>query len=203
LEDDIRQSIYDDADNYDITRELSRSQINEIKELEAELFLIHYGIIVPLDFVVNRDNNWEYTDGADNKINLIVNQDGSKTVLLNGTPTLKNPKYEDVDWDEMSENISERISEIDDEIIGIKDEPDGDPDEDEIEELVEDRLSEIKDDPISILDDYGMSYDNFINIKQLKDDLVGDADYGVISHYDGNYEEININGEDFIVFRID
>lgn len=203
LEDDIRQSIYDDADNYDITRELSGSQINEIKELEAELFLIHYGIIVPLDFVVNRDNNWEYTDGADNKINLIVNQDGSKTVLLNGTPTLKNPKYEDVDWDEMSENISERISEIDDEIIGIKDEPDGDPDEDEIEELVEDRLSEIKDDPIRILDDYGMSYDNFINIKQLKDDLVVDADYGVISHYDGDYEEININGEDFIVFRID
>jgi hypothetical protein len=48
-----------------------------------------------------------------------------------------------------------------------------------------------------------MSYDNFINIKQLKDDLVGDADYGVISHYDGTYDEININGEDFIVFRID
>jgi hypothetical protein len=54
-----------------------------------------------------------------------------------------------------------------------------------------------------MLDDYGMSYDNFINIRQLKDDLVSDADYGVISHYDGAYDEININGEDFIVFRID
>ena len=203
LEDDIRQSIYDDPDNYNITRELSRSQINEIKELEAELFLINYGILVPLDFVVNRENNWEYTDGADNKINLIVNQDGSKTVLLNGTPTLKNPKYEDIDWDEMSENISERISDIDYEIVRIKDDPDGDPDEDEVESAVEDRLGEIRDDPISILDDYGMSYDNFINIRQLKDDLVGDADYGVLSFYDGTYDEININGEDFIVFRID
>ena len=203
LEDDIRQSIYDDPDNYDITRELSKGQKNEIKELEVELFLINYGILVPLDFVVNRENNWEYTDGANNKINLIVNQDGSKTVLLNGTPTLKNPKYEDIDWDEMSENISERISDIEYEIVRIKDDPDGDPDEDEVESALEDRLGEIKDDPISILDDYGMSYDNFINIKQLKDDLVGDADYGVISHYDGTYDEININGEDFIVFRID
>jgi hypothetical protein len=203
LEDDIRQSIYDDPDNYDITRELSKGQKNEIKELEVELFLINYGILVPLDFVVNRENNWEYTDGANNKINLIVNQDGSKTVLLNGTPTLKNPKYEDIDWDEMSENISERISDIEYEIVRIKDDPDGDPDEDEVESALEDRLGEIKDDPISILDDYGMSYDNFINIKQLKDDLVGDADYDVISHYDGTYDEININGEDFIVFRID
>jgi hypothetical protein len=142
--------------------------------------------------VVNRENNWEYTDGANNKINLIVNQDGSKTVLLNGTPTLKNPKYEDIDWDEMSENISERISDIEYDIVRIKDDPDGDPDEDEVESALEDRLGEIKDDPISILDDYGMSYDNFINIKQLKDDLVGDADYDVISHYDGTYDNYRL-----------
>jgi hypothetical protein len=203
LEDSVRDSIYDDPDGYGIGRDLSRNQEKEITELQVELFLLNYGIIPPLDFVVNRENNWEYTDGEGNKINFISNQGENNTVLLNGTPTLKNPVYKDIDWDEMSENISERIVDIEDEIETIKDNPDGDLDEDEVEKEVESRLEEIKDDPISILDDYGMSYDNFINIKQLKDDLVGDADYGVISHYNGTYDEITINGEDFIVFRVD
>jgi hypothetical protein len=203
LEDSVRDSIYDYPDGYGIGRDLSRNQEKEITELQVELFLLNYGIIPPLDFVVNRENNWEYTDGEGNKINFISNQGENNTVLLNGTPTLKNPVYKDIDWDEMSENIAERIVDIEDEIETIKDNPDGDLDEDEVEKEVESRLEEIKDDPIRTLDDYGMTYDNFIDVRKFKEALVSESDYGAISHYNGTYDEITINGEDFIVFRVD
>ena len=217
FEDMIREGIYDDPSNYDVRRDISGYQeqlIDDLKfdrvELQGELFLINYGIIPPLEFVVNRENNWEYKDGAGNKINLIANQDGSKTVLLNGTPTLKNPVYKDIDWDEMSENIAERISEIEDRFVDIeddietiKDNPEGDPDEDDVEREVEERLDEIKDDPIRWLDDYGMDYENFVDKRSLKEDLVNDADYGILANYDGTYDEININGTNYVVFRVD
>jgi hypothetical protein len=203
FEDTIRESIYDDPDNYDVTRYFSKSQESEIKELEVELFLLNYGIIPPLDFVVNRENNWEYTDGAGNKINFISNQDGSSTVLLNGTPTLKNPVYEDIDWDEMSENISERIVDINDEIETIKDNPDGDLDDSTVEREVEEKMDEIKDDPVRWLDDYGMEYQQFVDVRGLKEQLVRDADYGIMASYDGTYDEIRINDTNYVVFRID
>jgi len=203
FEDMIREWIYDDPDNYDVTRYLSKSQENEIKELEVELFLLNYGIIPPLELVVNRENNWEYTDGVGNKINFISNQDGSSTVLLNGTPTLKNPTYEDIDWDEMSENISDRIVDIDDEIETIKDNPDGDLDDSTVEKEVEEKMDEIKEDPVRWLDDYGIEYRQFVDANGLRDQLVSDADYGTIASYDGTYDEIRINDTNYVVFRID
>jgi prefoldin subunit 5 len=217
FEDMIREGIYDDPSNYDLIRDISgyqEQQIDDLKfervELQGELFLINYGIIPPLEFVVNRENNWEYKDGAGNKINLIANQDGSKTVLLNGTPTLKNPVYKDIDWDEMSENIAERISEIEDRFVDIeddietiKDNPEGDPDEDDVEREVEERLDEIKDDPIRWLDDYGVDYENFVDKRSLEEDLIRDSDYSILANYDGTYDEIRINDTNYVVFRVD
>ena len=203
FEDMIREGIYDDPDNYDVIRYLSKSQETEIKELEVELFLLNYGIIPPLELVVNRENNWEYTDGVGNKINFISNQDGSSTVLLNGTPTLKNPVYEDIDWDEMSENISERIVDINDEIETIKDNPDGDLDDSTVEREVEEKMDEIKDDPVRWLDDYGMEYQQFVDVRGLKDQLVSESDYGTLASYDGTYDEIRVDDTNYVVFRID
>jgi len=217
FEDTIREWIYDDPDNYDVRREMSREQEFEIQELNsekleilAEQSLIYYGIIPPLNFIVNRDNNWEFTDGAGNKVNFINNSDDTQTVLLNGTPTLKNPIYKDVDFDEINDLAQERITEItdrlvdiEDEIDYIKDNPNGDPDEDDIEREVEQRTDEIKDDPVRWLDDHGMEYENFVDLRSLKDDLVSESNYGVLSSYDGTYDEIEINDTTYIVFRID
>jgi hypothetical protein len=217
FEDTIREWIYEDPSNYDISRDISKQQEFEIEELNseklgllAEMSLLYYGIITPLNFIGNKDNNWEFTDGAGNKVNYVKNSDGTQTVLLNDTPTLKNPVYKDVDWDEMNddmsvrkEEIEGRINDIDYEIQDIKDNPDGDLDEDDVEREVEDKVSEIKDDPIRWLDDYGMEYNQFINLRSLKNDLINDSDYGVLSSYDGTYDEININDNTYIVFRID
>jgi hypothetical protein len=217
FEDTIREWIYEDPSNYDVNRDLSRQQEFEIEELNseklvliAEMSLLFYGIITPLNFIVNRDNNWEFTDGAGNKVNYIKNSDDTQIVLLNDTPTLKNPVYKDVDWDEMNddmsvrkEEIEDRINDIDYEIQDIKDNPDGDLDEDDVEREVEEKVDEIKDDPVRWLDDYGIEYDRFINLRSLKEDLVNDSDYGVLSSYDGTYDEIEINDNTYIVFRID
>jgi hypothetical protein len=203
FEETIREWIYDEPDNYDVTRYLSKYQEAEIKELEVELFLLNYGIIPPLELVVNRENNWEYTDGVGNKINFISNQDGNSTVLLNGTPTLKNPVYEDIDWDEMSENISERIVDINDEIETIKDNPDGDLDDSTVESEVEEKMDEIKDDPVRWLDDYGMEYQQFVDVRGLKEQLIRDSDYSILASYDGTYDEIRVDNTNYVVFRID
>jgi hypothetical protein len=217
FEDMIREWIYDDPNNYNVERTLSNLQEEEIKELkfekrqlEAEIFLISYGIVVPIEFVNYNDNNWEFRDGVNNKVNLIVQRDGENKVLLNDTPTLNNPVYDDIDWDEMNDEISQRQEEIDDrineidyEIQDIEDSPDGDPDDDDVERETENILDEIKDDPIRWLDDYGVEYDNFINLRSLKEDLISESDYGILSSYDGTYDEIEINDNTYVVFRID
>ena len=68
---------------------------------------------------------------------------------------------------------------------------------------MEEKRDEIESDPISWLDDYGMDYDNFVNKRSLLRDLIDESDYRVISHYDGDYQEVNINSNTYIVFRID
>ena len=46
-------------------------------------------------------------------------------------------------------------------------------------------------------------FSDFLNLDEIKDDLVSQADYGeTLNGYDGQYEEITINGTDYIVMRI-
>jgi hypothetical protein len=218
FEDMVREWIYDDPSNYDVKRDLSDYQERQIKDsqleidsLKLEAFLLDYGFLPPLEFVVNRENNWEYTDGENNKINLVVGQDGKYDVFKNGTPTLKNPIYDEgIDWDEISDLVEERKSEIESEIDSIeydieqiKEEPEGDPDEDDVENEVESLLDQIKDDPVRWLDDYSIDYKQFIDINSLIRDLIDEGDYDVLATYDGTYDEIDINGESYIVYRVD
>jgi len=48
----------------------------------------------------------------------------------------------------------------------------------------------------------GMDYENFLDKDRMKDDLIRDADYGELNGYDGQYDEIKINGTYYIVMRI-
>lgn len=220
FEDGIREHVYESPSDYGVTLGLSVQQDNEIselefegKKLEAELFLINYGIKLPLEYVSNENNNWEFNDGVGNKINLNIESlsDVSKNVvLLNGTPTLSNPVYKDVDTEEEEELKDERMSEIDSEIYqieseieDIKDDPDGEPDEDEIEVVVSDKMYEIENDPMEHLKEYDMSPKNFIDYDKLKDSMVSETGYGDLSSYDNNYNEVDINGTTYVVIRVE
>ena len=70
-------------------------------------------------------------------------------------------------------------------------------------ELIEEKMDEIKDDPVRWLDDYGMEYQQFVDVRGLKDQLVSESDYGTLASYDGTYDEIRVDNTNYVVFRID
>jgi hypothetical protein len=114
-----------------------------------------------------------------------------------------NKIYDDEDTSDQQDDKESRISDIEYEIQEIKDNPDGDPDEDSINDAVETYLDdEIGDDPYRWLKNYGYDIGDYIDTRKLKEQLVNDADYGnVLNSYDGGYDEIRINGNDYIVMR--
>jgi hypothetical protein len=63
-------------------------------------------------------------------------------------------------------------------------------------------MDEIRHDPVGHLDDYGYDVSNFIDLDELKRDLINEASYGYISGYNDSYDEINVNGTYYVVMRI-
>ena len=142
---------------------------------------------------------------------LVVEWSDDKWQIYQNGKKVDEVTYEDEDEDgehesdneSRVEEIENRSEEIDSEIQEIKNDPDGDLSDDDIEQVMEEKRDEIESDPISWLDDYGMDYDNFVNKRSLLRDLIDESEYRVISHYDGDYQEVNINSNTYIVFRID
>ena len=63
--------------------------------------------------------------------------------------------------------------------------------------------NEIGYDPAGWLDNMGGDIADFIDTRELLDDLVRNGDYGDLNGYDGSYDTVNINGTDYVVMRID
>ena len=217
FEDSIREGIYDSPEDYDISKETSKKQDQEIinlknekKSLEIETYLISNGARSPL--IEEEIESMKYFKFKDYIPNLLVVEwsDDKWQIYQNGKK-VDEVTYEDEDEDgehesdneSRVEEIENRSEEIDSEIQEIKDDPDGDLSDDDIEQVMEEKRDEIESDPISWLDDYGMDYDNFVNKGSLLRDLIDESDYSVISYYDGDYQEVNINSNTYIVFRID
>jgi hypothetical protein len=120
----------------------------------------------------------------------------------NGQVVSPHQIYDDEDTEEHEDERESRISYIESEIEEIKDNPEGDFDEDEIQRLIDDRMDEIRHNPVGHLNDYGYDISDFIDLDELKRDLIDDASYGYISGYNDSYDEININGTYYVVMRI-
>jgi hypothetical protein len=77
----------------------------------------------------------------------------------------------------------------------------------EIESEVEDRLYGIRRDPLGFLEEMGYDFRgmiDFIDKDDLLESLINDSDYGsALNGYNGEYDQININGTDYIVMRTD
>jgi hypothetical protein len=115
--------------------------------------------------------------------------------------------YDDEDTEDHEDDRESRISDIEWEIQNIKDEPDGDPNEEQIESEVEDRLYGIRRDPLGFLEELGYDFRSmidFIDKDDLLESLINDSDYGTaLNGYNGEYDQININGTYYIVMRTD
>ena len=216
FEDSIREDIYDRPEDYDISKETSKKQDQEIinlknekKSLEIETYLISNGARSPLIEEIESMKYFKFKDYIPNL--LVVEWSDDKWQIYQNGKKVDEVTYEDEDEDgehesdneSRVEEIENRSEEIDSEIQEIKDDPDGDLSDDDIEQVMEEKRDEIESDPISWLDDYGMDYDNFVNKRSLLRDLIDESEYSVISYYDGDYQEVNINSNTYIVFRID
>lgn len=106
--------------------------------------------------------------------------------------------------EEKIEELQEKIEEMEEEISDIEGDPDGDfPDhliEDKINELVDEAIS----DPLGSLNNFGTNWEDFIDRDEFIEGVIDTDGYGhTLSSYDGNADEIDVQGTTFWVMRID
>jgi uncharacterized membrane-anchored protein YhcB (DUF1043 family) len=209
--------VREDPDNYGIEKDLSDDQEEEIWLLEMEKWVYkNEGVRAPISEPTREDGNvFDFEDAEGNRfqykntsVDPSLYKSASHWVLYkNGQVVPPHQIYDDEDTDDHQDDRDSRISDIEYEIQEIKDNPDGDPNENEIEEAVEDRLDDIRRDPFTFLEEMGYDFRSmvsFIDKDDLLESLINDSDYGsALNGYDGNYDEININGTYYIVMRTD
>ena len=210
FEDAVEDWVRDSPDSYGVENQLSDDQEEEIWLLEMEKWVYeNEGVRAPIQYPTKEEGNvFDFEDAEQNRFQYknTSNDPGRKHWVLYKEGAVVSPHqiYDDEDTDEHQEARDERISDIEYEIQEIKDNPDGDPSDEDIQDAVENYLEDVERNPLSFLEDMGYTdFSDFLNIDEIKDDLKNQADYGeTLNGYDGQYEEITINGTDYIVMRI-
>jgi hypothetical protein len=204
--DRVEDWIRDSPEDYGVDKELSRSQKEEIWLLEMEKYIFeNTGVRFPIKYQTKEDGNvFDFEDGEGNRFQY-YDEGGNWVLDKDGVRVDPNKIYDDEDTSDQQDDKDSRISDIEYEIQEIKDNPDGEPDEDSISDAVEAYLDdEIGDDPLRWLTGQGYEIDDFIDTRRLKEQLVNDSDYGeTLNSYNGSYDEIRINGNNYIVMRTD
>jgi len=195
----FRNDIYESPESYSIRRELSDSQEKEIRDLQVEEMILEYYEIRGLQYLTVENGVYDFMDENDNRFEF--KYEGNQWRLYKGV-FLTTPGNVYVDGeDEYEDERTDRIVEINDEIDDIKNNPDGDLDGDEVESEVSDRMDEVRSDPMRWINDYEINVDNFIDRRSFVMSLVSDSDYSSIGGYNDSYDEIYINGTNYVVIR--
>jgi len=122
---------------------------------------------------------------------------------------LEEYKYEEED-EENIENLEEKISELDDmiseyetDIEDINDNPDGDFPQDMIDEKVEERLKDVRYDPEDFIKEWDLDFVDFIDKDEFIQGVIDADGYGnTLGTYDGNADEVDVEGTTYWVIRI-
>lgn len=102
--------------------------------------------------------------------------------------------------DELEDVISEHESEIEE----INDSPEGEFPDDLIEEKVDELISDAKNDVEAFLSNFGLEWENFIDKDEFIEAVIEADGYGhTLNGYDGNADEMDVQGQTFWVMRID
>jgi hypothetical protein len=205
FEDAVEDWVRDSPDSYGVENQLSDDQEEEIWLLEMEKWVYeNEGVRAPISDPTKEEGNvFDFEDAEENRFQ--YKKEASGWILYKeGAVVSPHQIYDDEDTDEHQEARDERISDIEYEIQEIKDNPDGDPSDEDIQDAVENYLEDVERNPLSFLEDMGYEdFSDFLNLDEIKDDLINQADYGeTLNGYDGGYDEITINGTDYIVMRI-
>lgn len=119
-------------------------------------------------------------------------------------------KYiEQTDNEEYIESSNERIDELNEEIEDleieiseIEDSPDGEYNDEAIKQELKSRQEDIKRHVLAYASDYGLELKDFIDHNEFVEAVVDEDGYGILSSYDGDYDVVNILGEDYYIVRI-
>ena len=156
-------------------------------------------------------NRLDYTDDQEREIAVLQQYiDELETYISDLEEQQTSMEFDTDNEDEYNRQQQELQSKIDeaeekkDETQEKIDEIEPEVDEEMIEDMIESRVDEIRRDPLSFLKEMG--YDmktikNYIDMNSLKQELRGDSDYGDLNSYDGDYDEIDIAGDTYIVMR--
>jgi hypothetical protein len=111
---------------------------------------------------------------------------------------------EDLD-DETENNIQEEIDDITELIKDVEENPEGDYNEDEIESAIESYVDDNEDEFVSFLSDQGFDKNEilyYVDNEAVIDYIINSDSWGdILGSYDGDHDEIDVNGNTFIVMR--
>ena len=131
-----------------------------------------------------------------------INGLNSKIEILNKLIYFSNDTDKISDARGKIEDTELEIDEVNEEIESIKESPEGDYPQELIDEAIENRLDEIRDNPKSHLQELGFDVNNFIDIDSLVEEMIQvDGRGHIISSYDGNEYEANVNNNWYFVYR--
>jgi hypothetical protein len=102
------------------------------------------------------------------------------------------------------EELEVIIEEFNEEIEMIKADPDGGFPETLVSQVIDDNVYEVKRDPMRFIDDFGLYVSDFINKRGFIEEVINVDGYGhTLNRYDGNADEVFVDGDLFFVMRID
>lgn len=105
---------------------------------------------------------------------------------------------------EKIDELRETISNYEDEITEIEENPDGEYPEDLIEEKVKELVKDVEYDPEDFMEMYGLEWDKFIDRDEFIKGVIEADGYGqTLNGYDGSADEVKVGDKWFYVMRID
>jgi hypothetical protein len=105
------------------------------------------------------------------------------------------------EYSTMYDQIQEHIDSLQEQIDEM--ESDGEPSQDMIDDKVEEMLYDVKRNLINYMKDWGMKISEYINKEDAIQDIIDSDGYGhILNSYDGNYDEVDVDGDNFIVMRV-
>ena len=105
------------------------------------------------------------------------------------------------EYSRMYDQIQEHIDSLQEQIDDM--EPDGEPSQDMIDDKVEELLRDVKRNIVDYMKDWGMDISKYIDKESAVEDIINSDGYGqILNGYDGNYDEVDVDGDNFIVMRV-
>lgn len=149
-----------------------------------------------------RENPESYFNDADYE--LTSEQEQRIEQLESQIEDLEQQKLEldsdDENYYDYEEDLDNQIEALQEELDNI--EVDTEPTEDMIDNMVESLVRDVRRDPIQYLNDYGLDVSEYVDKDALAQGLVDSDGWGIMNSYDGNYDSVDIAGEDYYIMRI-